>query len=108
MFVALVAVSASAEAQASWRLCLVCGLDPGRQPLGLLEAFRDGLRELGFVEGRNLKLEWRFADGQSERLPQLARGLVNLKVDAILAITTQAAQAARSTSGTIPIIIARV
>jgi len=60
------------------------------------------------VEGRNLKLEWRFAEGHDERLPRLARELVNLKVDAIFAINTQAAQAAKSTSQTIPIVIARV
>jgi len=106
--VAVVAMSSTVEAQSSGKLALVGVLHPGSQPLGLLEAFRDGLRELGYVEGRDVKLEWRFADGQSERLPRLARGLVNLKVDAILAITTQAAQAAKSTSGTIPIIIARV
>src|SRR5215468_2312877 len=108
MSVAVVAMSSTVEAQSSGKLALVGVLHPESQPLGLLEAFRDGLRELGYVEGRNVKLEWRFADGESERLPQLARGLVNLKVDAILAITTEAAQAARSTSGTIPIIIARV
>jgi putative ABC transport system substrate-binding protein len=60
------------------------------------------------VEGRNLKIEWRFAEGRNERLPQLASELVSLKVDVIFAINTQAAQAAKSASGTLPIVIARV
>jgi putative ABC transport system substrate-binding protein len=60
------------------------------------------------MEGRNLKIEWRFAEGRNERLPQLANELVRLKVDVIFAINTQAAQAAKSASGTIPIVIARV
>jgi putative ABC transport system substrate-binding protein len=110
ILVALVclAISFSAEAQSSRKLALVGVLYAGGQPLGLLEAFRDGLRERGYVEGRNLKLEWRFAEGHDERLPQLARELVSLKVDAIFAINTPAAQAAKSTSDTIPIVIARV
>src|SRR5262245_22187190 len=97
-----------AEAQSSGKLPLVGVLYPGGQPLGPLEAFREGLRERGYVEGRNLKLEWRFADGHDERLPRLARELVDLKVDAIFAVNTQAAQAAKSTSQTLPIVIARV
>ena len=101
-------VPCSSEAQSSGKFALVGVLYPGGQPLGPVEAFRDGLRERGYVEGRNLKLEWRFAEGHDERLPRLARELVNLKVDAIFAINTQAAQAAKSTSQTIPIVIARV
>jgi len=60
------------------------------------------------VEGRNLKFEWRFAEGRNERLPQLASERGSLKVDVIFAINTQAAQAAKSASGTLPIVIARV
>ncbi len=96
------------EAQSSGKLALVGVLYPGGQPLGPLEAFHEGLRERGYVEGRNLKLEWRFAEGHDERLPRLARDLVNLKVDAIFAINTQAAQAAKRASQTIPIVVARV
>jgi len=96
------------EAQQAGRTALVGVLTPGRQPLGLLEAFRQGLREGGYVEGRNLKFEWRFAEGRNERLPQLASDLVSLKVDVIFAINTQAAQAAKSASGALPIVIARV
>ena len=101
-------VPCSSEAQSSGKFALVGVLYPGGQPLGPVEAFRDGLRERGYVEGRNLKLEWRFAEGHDERLPRLARELVDLKVDAIFAVNTQAAQAAKGTSQTIPIVIARV
>jgi len=104
----LLALIFIAEAQSSGQPAFVGVLHPGRPPLGPLEAFRDGLRERNYMEGHNLKLEWRFADGQNARLPRLARELVDLKVDAIFAINTQAAQAAKSASRTIPIVIARV
>jgi putative ABC transport system substrate-binding protein len=106
--VGFLAAPHAGEAQQAGRTALVGVLTPGRQPLGLLEAFRQGLREGGYVEGRNLKIEWRFAEGRNERLPQLASELVSLKVDVIFAINTQAAQAAKSASGTLPIVIARV
>ena len=104
----LLVMPCRAEAQSAGKVALVGVLYPGGRPLGPLETFREGLRERGYVEGRNLKLEWRFAEGHDERLPRLARELVNLKVDAIFAINTQAAQAAKSTSQTIPIVVARV
>ena|SRR5215470_6781526 len=104
----LVLASLAAEAQPAQKIALVGVLDPGRPPLGLLEAFRQGLSEHGYVEGRNLKIEWRFAEGRNERLPELATELVSLKVDAIFTINTQAAQAAKGASRTIPIVIARV
>src|SRR5262245_31241405 len=52
--------------------------------------FSEGMRELGYVEAGNLFIEWRFADGQSERLPALAAELVQIRVDVILAAGTQA------------------
>src|SRR5262249_48381394 len=67
----LLVMPCSSEAQASGKFALVGVLYPGGQPLGPLEAFRDGLRERGYVEGRNLKLEWRFGEGHDERLPRL-------------------------------------
>src|SRR5262245_35724359 len=96
-----------AEAQPTAKPLYVGVLDPGRQ-LGLLESFRDGLRELGYVEGKNLTIEWRLSEGRDDRLPQLARDLARLKVDVILAITTQATQAAKQATTTIPIVIARI
>ena len=67
--------------------------------------FRQGMRELGYVEGKNLVIEWRSAEGNNERLPDLAAELVNLKVDVIIAGGTPATSAAQKATGTIPIIM---
>ena len=69
-----------------------------------LEAFRQGLRELGWNEGRNVVIEYRFAEGQADRLPALAEELVRLKVDIIVASPTPSAQAAKDATQTIPIV----
>jgi putative ABC transport system substrate-binding protein len=76
-------------------------------PPGFLEAFRDELRALGHLEGKNLTIEMRNAAGRNERLGALADELVRLKVDVILAMNTPAAQAARKATTTIPIVMAR-
>jgi putative tryptophan/tyrosine transport system substrate-binding protein len=64
-----------------------------------------GLRELGYVEGQNLATEHRFAGGRIERLPELARELVQLKMDAIVAVAPNAIRAARDATTTIPIVM---
>jgi putative ABC transport system substrate-binding protein len=66
--------------------------------------FRAGMRELGYVEGKNLVIEWRSAEGRYERLPSLATELVNIKVDLIVAVGTPASVAAQKTTSTIPVI----
>ena len=71
-----------------------------------IDAFRQGLRELGYVEGRNMMIEYRSADGRSERFPDLAAELVRLKVDVILTRGTPAVMAAKSATGTIPVVMA--
>ena len=68
-----------------------------------LEPFRQGLRARGHVEGQNLAIEYRFTDGKFERLPEFAAELVRLKVDVLVANTTNAALAAKNATGTIPI-----
>jgi putative ABC transport system substrate-binding protein len=76
-----------------------------RQSVGL-DAFRQGLRELGYVEGQNILVEYRYADGRADRLPALAAELVGLRVDLIVAIGNRAVSAARQGSSTIPIVVA--
>ncbi len=99
-----------------------CGRLPGQAPppkahrLGYLsnndaasealavESFRQGLRELGYIEGQNLVIEWRFAQDQPEQLPELAADLVRLPVDLIVAVATPAIVAAQHATRTIPIV----
>jgi putative tryptophan/tyrosine transport system substrate-binding protein len=69
-----------------------------------LEAFRKGLGELGYIEGKNIIIEYRYADERLERLPALAEELVRLKVEIIIADTTSTARAARKVTSTIPIV----
>ena len=70
-----------------------------------LEAFRDALHELGYVEGKNVQLEVRWGNGEFERLPALAAELVQLKVDVIVAATSPSVVAARQATPTIPIVM---
>src|ERR1700686_681596 len=70
-----------------------------------LQAFRDGLRELGYVEGKNLQLEVRWGEGKLERLPTLAAELVQANVDVIVAATSPAVVAAHEATRTIPIVM---
>jgi putative ABC transport system substrate-binding protein len=83
-------------------------LSPERPPAGLIEAFRQGLREFGYVEGQNIALEMRDAEGDSQQLTALANELVELKVDVILAVNTPAVQAAKKATATVPIIMTRL
>jgi ABC-type uncharacterized transport system substrate-binding protein len=77
-------------------------------PAREIDAFRRGLRELGYIEGQNIGIEYRFASGQVERLPELAAELVRLKVDVIVAPATPAALAAKQATSRIPIVFAVV
>jgi putative ABC transport system substrate-binding protein len=70
-----------------------------------LDAFRQGLRERGYVEGQNILIEYRAADGKIERFPGLATELARLKVDLILALNTPAARAVQQATTTIPIVV---
>jgi putative ABC transport system substrate-binding protein len=70
----------------------------------LIQSLRDGLKELGYTDGQNIKLEYRGAFGRPERLPELAQELVDLKVDVIIVATSASIRAARAATSTIPIL----
>ena len=101
-----VAIPALAQQPAKiWRLGF---LTDAARPAALdsiqFGVFLQAMRELGYVEGRNLVIEWRFADGSLERLPDLATELVRLQVDVIVVVSTPAAVAAKNASATIPLL----
>jgi ABC-type uncharacterized transport system substrate-binding protein len=103
----LLAAPLAAEAQLQtekvWRIGALMSLyPPDADPP---QAFRHGLRTLGYVEGRNLIIEWRYAQGHDDRLPGLAAELVRLKVDLIVADITVGIRAAMQATSTIPIVM---
>src|SRR5205823_6525300 len=73
-----------------------------------IEAFRQGLRELGYVEGKNIVIEWRWAEGKFDRLPDLAAELVRLDVDVIVTGGSTSTGAAKKATTTVPIVMAQV
>ena len=79
----------------------------GATELPYIEAFRLGLRELGYVEGKNINIEYRYAEGKFERLPELAEELIRLKVEILVVPSATAAQAAKKSNVTIPIVMTR-
>jgi putative ABC transport system substrate-binding protein len=105
--VVLLAAPLAAEAQQAAKVARV-GYLAGSLAGGphLPEAFLQGLRDLGYVEGRNVVIEYRDAEGKFERLPALAAELVALKVDVIVAASTLPAAAAKQATRTIPIVFA--
>jgi putative ABC transport system substrate-binding protein len=102
--VALFTAPLDAEAQPAGKNPRIGILRPGSPPDPLVEAFRQGLRELGYDEGRNISIEYRWAEGRDERLPSLAADLVRLKVDVIVA-GVGAVEAAKRLTTTIPIVM---
>jgi putative tryptophan/tyrosine transport system substrate-binding protein len=111
-FVALLAGATAwprvARAQRTHNVWHLGVLQPGSPPDPLLEIVKDGLQDLGYVEGRDIIFEIRWAEGRRDRLADLAADLVALKVDAIHAFTTPAALAARDASTTIPVVFSGV
>lgn len=69
-----------------------------------LDAFRQGLTEIGYIEGNNIVVEYRYADGKAERLPELAAEFVAAKLDLIVAATTPGVLAVKKASATVPIV----
>jgi putative ABC transport system substrate-binding protein len=97
----------AAEAQQVAKVARIgwLGDDPTRAP-HLQEAFLQGLRDLGYVEGRNLVVERRYTEGKLDRIPALATELVALNADVIVATSTPNALAAKQTIRTVPIVFA--
>src|SRR5437016_3534561 len=104
----LLAMPLGAHAQQQGKVWRVGFLSPTSASLSSpnIGAFLKGMRELGYVEGKNLVIEWRFADGKLERLPGLAAELVQLKVDTIVTAGSPAIGAAQKATTTIPIVMA--
>jgi putative tryptophan/tyrosine transport system substrate-binding protein len=100
----LIAAPLSAEAQEAGKVFRIGSLSPAGNP-ALEGVFLDAMRSLGYVEGKNLIFERRYADNQLERLPALAGELVSLKVDIIVATGTVAPLATKKVTTTIPVVI---
>jgi putative tryptophan/tyrosine transport system substrate-binding protein len=95
-----------AEAQHLGKIPQIGFLSPRARSSENEEAFRRGLRELGYVEGENIRIEWRFAGAKTDILPRLAAELVGLKIEVIVVGGRQAASAAKYATKTIPIVMA--
>jgi len=106
--VALLAAPVFTAAQHSGKAPRIAfiGLNSAQSAQQLLVAFRQGLRERGWVDGENIIIELRFADGKVERLPALVAGLVNLKIDIIVATSSVTTRIAKEATKTIPIVMA--
>src|SRR4029450_1533417 len=102
----LLALGLPAEAQQPTKIARIGYLSVGDSVSRgyRIEAFRQGLKELGYIEGKNIIIEYRFAEARSDRLPELARDLVRLKVDIIFAGGTPATEAAKNATLTLPIV----
>ena len=104
----LFALCGSAEAQQTGKIFRIGFLDASTASGSavLVEAFRQELSKLGWIEGKNITIEYRFAEQKPERLPELAADLVRLKVDLIVVSGTPSALAAKNATTTIPIVMA--
>jgi len=99
-----------AHAQQTGKIPRIGYLEPGTASGNtvLLDGFRQELSKLGWIEGKNITIEYRFAEQKNERLPELAADLVRLKVDLVVVSTGPAALAAKQATATIPIVMANV
>ena len=106
----LLAIGSPIHAQQTEKIIRIGFLDSSNASASavLVDAFRQELSKLGWVEGKNIAMEYRFAEQKSERLPELAADLVRLKVDLIVVSATPAALAAKKATTTIPIVMASV
>jgi len=111
LIVALLSESAGAKAQQPKkipRIGYLAGSVAPSNPGVQVEAFRQGLRDLGYIEGKNILVEYRYAEGREDRLRDLAAELVRLNVDVLVTASTIAVRATKQLSATIPIVMAGV
>ena len=106
----LLAVAVLAEAQQAKRMPRIGYLSAAAPAVAapLIEAFREGLRQLGYIEGKNIVIEWRYAEGSTERLAEFAVELVGLNVEVIVTASTPAIRAVQQATKLIPIVMANV
>src|SRR5262245_59923045 len=103
--VAVLAVPLAAEAQRAGKVPRIGVLHASP---GFEDAFHDGLRQFGYVEGKTIAIEWRRAHAKAERFPELAAELVRLKVEVIVVANNPAVSAAQRATKTIPIVMVLV
>ena len=108
LIVAVLGVGPVAEAQQAKKVPVIGTLhsDSPSSVESSFEAFRQGLRQLGYVAGQNILIEYRYAERKADRLPEIAAELVRLKVDVIVTASASAVRAARKTTATVPIVVA--
>src|SRR5215470_18784150 len=106
----LLALSVPVEAQQAGKVFRIGFLDSSNASgmAVMVDAFRQELGKLGWIEGKNITIEYRFAESKLDRLPELAADLVRLKADLIVVASTQPALAAKKATSTIPIVMASV
>jgi ABC-type uncharacterized transport system substrate-binding protein len=109
MLIGCAAASIPIAARAQQSATAVVGvLSPEGLTTGNVNGLIQGLRKLGYVEGRNVRFEYRFAEGKFDRLSELAADLVRMNVDVIVTFVTQATEAAKKQTSTIPIVMVGV
>ena len=104
----ILAAPLAAYAQQAGRVPRIGYLRAETPPAADIEAFRQGLREHGYVEGKNIVVEYRWADGSEERLRSLVAELIRLKVDLIVTSAPAATQAAKEATTTSPVVMVLV
>src|SRR5438093_1518986 len=107
LILTLVTRNEAQQAKKVWRIGFLAATSPSVEAVRI-EAFRQGLHELGYVEGENIVIEWRWAEGKFDRLPELAAELVRLNVEVIVTGGSTSSGAAKKVTTTVPIVMAQV
>jgi putative ABC transport system substrate-binding protein len=87
------------------RIGYLSGIGDPKNPGSQIEAFRQGLRELGYVEGKNILVEYRYEEGKADRSPSLVAELIHLKVDVLVVVPSPGIRAAKQATKTIPVVM---